>query len=336
MQTDNGRVFSGGQLMVVDRATDGGPTPDIRAASAIVLFINGFHRSGTTLLTSATTEATGGVTLTVGHLARHLPALRYFLRVQRRTNRTPDRGVDNLTVTESTPEEYGWLLRRLTGQSMLSEGAVRAGILARLVDELAADTGAPVVVLKNPPDTGRERLLLQHLPGSRVLLVRRELGAMEASLGRAVTRSAQSSGYPYALVGSPRDAGQFRLQLWPAGRWMALRLMRWHTRLRVIRLAHSASRLPMDRIAFLCYEELRQDPQAATSWAAHLLDPEALGRSVTALALPDSQGLHQGSWLVRLIDRYWARAWRRAREAQVRAGILRPGGPAQHDNAQPG
>jgi Sulfotransferase family len=319
--------------MVADRTTDGRPVSDIRAPSAIVVFINGFHRSGTTLLTAAATEATGGVTLTVGHLARHLPALRYFLRVQRRNNRTPDRGVDNLPVTESTPEEYGWLLRRLTGQSELSAQAARAGILSRLVGELAEDSGSSVVVLKNPPDTGHERLLLQHLPGSRVLLVRRELGAIEDSLGRAVSRSAESSGYPYALVGSPRDAGPFRLQLWPAGRWVALRLMRWRTRVRVLHLAHSASRLPMDRIAFLSYDELRQDPRAAASWAAHLLDPEALGRSVAALALPDRRHEHKGSWLVRLIDWYWARAWRRARAGQVQAGLLRPGDSLPHGDA---
>jgi hypothetical protein len=308
--------------MVADQATEGGHVPDIRAQSATVLFINGFHRSGTTLLATAATEATGGVTLTVGYLARHLPALRYFLRVQRRNNRAPDRGVDNLPVTDSTPEEYGWLLRRLTGRSQLSARAARSGILSRLVGELAEESGSPVVVLKNPPDTGRERLLLQHLPGSRVLLVRRGLGAMEDSLSRAVSRSAQSSGYPYALVGSRRDAGPFKLQLWPAGRWVALRLMRWRTRARVVRLAHSAVRLPLDRIAFLSYEELRQDPAAATAWAAHLLDSEALSRSVAALALPDHSSQSKGSGLVRLIDWYWARAWRRAREAQVRAGLL--------------
>jgi hypothetical protein len=313
--------------MTADRATDGGPVPDLRAPYANVLFINGFHRSGTTLLTSAATEATGGVTLTVGYLARQLPALRYFLRVQRRNNRTPDRGVDHLPVTESTPEEYGWLLRRLTGRSALSARSARAGILPRLVGELAGDSGSSVVVLKNPPDTGRERLLLRHLPGSRVLLVRRGLGAMEASLGRAVARSAQSSGYGYALVGSPRTAGAFRLQLWPAGRWVALRLMRWRTRVRVVRLAHGAARLPLDRIAFLSYDELRQDPQAAAGWAAHLLDPEPLGRSVAALALPDCGHRQPGSWLVRFIDWYWAQAWRRARNAQVRAGLLRPGAP---------
>jgi hypothetical protein len=84
---------------------DGRPVPGIREPAATVVFINGFHRSGTTLLTAAVTEATGGVTLTVRDLARHLPVLRYFLRVQRRNNRTPDRGADSLAVTESTPEE---------------------------------------------------------------------------------------------------------------------------------------------------------------------------------------------------------------------------------------
>ncbi len=319
--------------MVADRTTDSGPVPETRAPSAIVVFINGFHRSGTTLLTTAATEATGGVTLTVGHLARHLPALKYFLRVERRKNRTPDRGVDNLPVTESTPEEYGWLLRRLTGRSELSVRAARTGILSRLVGELAEESGSSVVVLKNPPDTGRERLLLRYLPGSRVLLVRRGLGAIEESLGRAVSRSAESSGYPYALVGSPRDAGSFRLQLWPAGRWVALRLMRWRTRARVVRLAHSAARLPMDRIAFLSYDEMRQDPQAAAAWAGHLLDPGALGRSVAALALPDRCRQPKGSCLVRLIDWYWARAWRRARAAQVRAGLLRPAGSLRYGDA---
>ncbi len=318
--------------MAADRATDGGPGPDTPASSPIVVFVNGFHRSGTTLLATAATEATGGVTLTVGDLAGYLPALRYFLRVQRRNHRTPDRGVDNLPVTDSTPEEYGWLLRRLTGRSALSAHAARDGILPRLVGELAGNSGSSVVVLKNPPDTGRERLLLQHLPGSRVLLVRRGLAAMEESLGRAVSRSAQSSGYPYALVGSPRDAGSFKLQLWPAGRWVALRQMRWRTRVKVVRLAHRASRLPMDRIAFLSYDELRQDPQAATRWAAHLLDAEALGRSVAALARPDRRCRRRGSWLVRLIDWYWARAWRRAREAQIRAGLLGPGGWRQPDD----
>jgi hypothetical protein len=44
-----------------------------------LLFVNGFHRSGTTVLTSAVTEATGGVTTTVGVLARHIPALAGFL-----------------------------------------------------------------------------------------------------------------------------------------------------------------------------------------------------------------------------------------------------------------
>jgi hypothetical protein len=38
---------------------------------ARVLFVTGFNRSGTTLVTSAA----GARTLTVGHLARHLPSV---------------------------------------------------------------------------------------------------------------------------------------------------------------------------------------------------------------------------------------------------------------------
>ena len=113
---------------------------------------------------------------------------------------------------------------------------------------------------------------------------------------------------------------------------MALRQMRWRTRVKVVRLAHRASRLPMDRIAFLSYDELRQDPQAATRWAAHLLDAEALVLSPRA-ARPAPSSPAQGELAAGTAHRlYSARAWRRAREAQIRAGLLGPGGWRQPDD----
>ena len=52
---------------------------------------------------------------------------------------------------------------------------------------------APVVVLKNPWDTGQEQLLLDSFVDSRVLLIRREVGSIEDSLGRAWSRLATSN-----------------------------------------------------------------------------------------------------------------------------------------------
>jgi hypothetical protein len=72
---------------------------------ARVFFVTGVNRSGTTLVTSAVTEATGGATLTAGHLARHIPTLDRFLATAKKRGVTPDRGVDRLPVSESTPEE---------------------------------------------------------------------------------------------------------------------------------------------------------------------------------------------------------------------------------------
>jgi hypothetical protein len=284
----------------------------------IVLFVNGFHRSGTTLATTAATVAAGGVTLTVGHLARRIPSLDRFLGAPHEV--PPDRGVDRLPVTESTAEEYGWLLYHATGRRYFRNED--AGILRDVVSELAAESGASVVVLKNPWDTGRERLLLDQLPTARVLLVRRAVADIEDSSRRALLRFLESDGYLRALMAD--DAGVRKLLAALANPWQR-RLMlfaaRWSLRIGAIRLARSAVRLPPDRVAYVCYEELRDDPATAAGWAAHLLDPAAFARAYTELVFPDCGPARRGGWTTRAIDAYWARAWRRARAAQVRRRV---------------
>lgn len=290
---------------------------------ARVLFITGFNRSGTTLVTSAATEATGAVTLTVGHLARRMPTLDRFLASSSKQATAPDRGVDRLPVNESTPEEYGWWLLAETGEQAFSRKAAEAGTLHALVDELAGESGAQVVVLKNPWDTGQERLLLDHFADSQVLMVRRELGAIEDSLGRAYSRMASSNRYLRALISDRRRAAEtLGALLDPAVRQGLVRDSVRKTRRNAWRLARQAGTLPGDRVAFLSYDELRVDPQAGAAWAAHLLDPEAFAQAVAALSFPEYNRRSSASWMARLIDRYWARAWRRARAKQVKAGLL--------------
>ncbi|HEX9034985.1 MAG TPA: sulfotransferase [Streptosporangiaceae bacterium] len=301
------------------------------AGSARILFITGFNRSGTTLVTSAVTEATGAATLTTGHLARQMPALDRFLTSARKQATAPDRGVDQLPVSESTPEEYGWLLQATTGESAFTARAEQAGVLHALIEELAGESETKIVVLKNPSDTCQEQLLLDTFPGSRVLIVRRELAAIEASVDRAFARMVTSNRYLRALITDRRQAAEtLGAIIDPKARQRLVLDSVRKTRRDARRLARQAQALPADRVAFLSYDELRADPRAGAAWAAHLLDPDALAQAITDLTFPEYNRPRSASWKGRIVDWYWARAWRRARARQVRAGILPrtpPAGP---------
>jgi sulfotransferase family protein len=299
---------------------------------ARVLFITGFNRSGTTLVTSAVTQATQARTLTVGDLARHMPSVRRFLATASKHGTVIDRGVDRLPVSESTPEEYCWLLNEVTGEFVFDAQAAKTGVLDSLIDELAGEQGV-TVVLKNPWDTGRERLLLDHFAGSEVLLIRRDLSAIEDSQSRALNRMATSNRYARALIGDPHSrAEMLGALLNPQARQRMVGDFRHRVRRTAIGLGRNAMKLPPERVAFLSYDELRADPIAGASWAAHLLDPKALGAAIAAHSFPEYNTAKSRSVIVKLIDWYWARAWRRARARQVRAGILaapgRPGVPS--------
>jgi sulfotransferase family protein len=291
-----------------------------------VLFVSGFNRSGTTLVTTAVTQAARARTLTVGDLARHMPSLQRFLATASKDATATDRGVDRLAVTASTAEEYGWLLNAVTGDFSFGPQPERVGVLRSLVDELAGD-GYSTVVLKNPWDTGRERLLLDHFPDSRVLLVRRDLSAIEDSQRRAWDRMATSNRYTRALFVDAHSRAQFLASvLNPEARERMVLDARRRMRRTAVRLARDVAKLPPDRVAFLSYDELRADPSAGAAWAGHVVDPRALAETVASETFPEYNRAAPRDWRARAIDRYWARAWRRARARQVRAGILAPPG----------
>lgn len=291
-----------------------------------VIFVNGFNRSGTTLITTAATEACGATTLTVGHLARHMPTLDEFLTVSRGQDTVPDRGVDRLPATESMPEEYGWLLNYQTGAFTFSAEAAESGVLHNLVEEVADDGKAPVVVLKNPWDTGQEQLLLDSFPDSRVLLVRRELRAIEDSLGRAWARMATSNQYIQALLGNP-DFADMILGIIrdPEARQEQVAASRDKMRRDLAQLLGSIATLPLDRVAFLSYDELRRDPKAGAAWAAHVLDPDEFANAIAAHTFPEYNSAELSSPEADPLDQEWADAWQRARERQIEAGILPAG-----------
>lgn len=288
-----------------------------------VLFISGFNRSGTTLVTSAATAAAKGGTLTVGHMARHMPSIDKFLRDAKENGTTPDRGVDQLRVTESTPEEYGWLLLATTGQFTFGEKAQETGILNKVVDEIAADAENPVVVLKNPFDVGREQVLLDAFPGSRLIMLRRGLGAIEHSLGRAWARMATSNEWVQALVGGPEYAGDFVATVTdPVKREAMVASSVEKMREQALEIARDAEKLPLERTAFLSYDELRSNPAEGAAWAAHLLDAGAFAAAVTELTFPEYHSERSSDPVTRAIDDQWEESWRQVRAKQREAGIL--------------
>jgi hypothetical protein len=292
------------------------------AAEPEVLFINGFHRSGTTVMTSAITEAVGGVTTTVGHLARHIPTLEAFLD-SLDSDGDVDRGVDRLAVTATTAEEYGFLLYHRTGKHALYGHPDGVGLLRGHIAELAQESPATTIVLKNPWEMGREARMLADFPGSSVLILRRRIADIERSMERALLRAGSSDAYPRALGGD--GEGNHRLAGILASRWQRaalLKVLRLILRRRAWRLARSVRALPLDRVALLSYDELRTDPRTGSAWAAHLVDAGELAEAFTRHAFAERSTPAAGTLVHRAIDRRWARAWDDVRAAQIRAGVL--------------
>ena len=302
-----------------------------------VLFVNGFHRSGTTLLTSAVTEAVGGVTTTVGHLARHIPTLDAFMTALAAQNGSAqggaDRGVDRLQVTLATAEEYGFLLQKKTGKQALYGHQDNLTHLREHVDELAEESPSGVVVLKNPWETGRERRLLADFPQARVILLRRRVADIERSMASALTHAEGSRGYGQALTGDRSSNPRVdRTLASPRRRRILLALIRLVLRRRIRRLLRTVRSLPPDRVAFVTYDELRGDPATGAAWAAHLLDPDALAKAFTRQAFTETKEPAPSGRMADALDRRWGKAWDRARAAQVRAGVLAP--PTATDNGE--
>ncbi|ROO91229.1 sulfotransferase family protein [Actinocorallia herbida] len=290
----------------------------------MIIFVSGFNRSGTTVLLEAVAAASGGTPFTVGDLIRHgSPGLSSRLTALVEAPEPVDRGVDARPVTGATPEEYGWLL---VDQKVSSRLTSRfhprgAGLLRRIAAEIEERAG--VAVLKNPSDTGREALLLESFPDAKIILSRRPLSGIYGSADRALARGARSTAYGMALT----DRSLFvrlaiRAQLTRPGAAFLSFLGRWNLRLRVFGMLRATARLPLDRVAFLDYEELVHDPETAAVWAAHVLDPDRLAKEFSRSHSFPGNPRPPSSRLDRYLDARWHRLWTASRTRQLSEGIL--------------
>jgi len=283
-----------------------------------IIFVNGLHRSGTTVIAEAATEASDGVTVTAGMIAESNPYLRELLDAAANGGPAVDRGVDARPLTPDLPEEYGWLLRDVGRVPAPNVRPRTIPALMAIIERLAAQEGVGAVVLKNPWDFGREQALLDLDPNAYVLLVRRSMSAVAASRRRALRRYGTSDAYISALT---RHAPGVRMMV--AGmrrrrsRAMILWMSEWGARVRVLVFLAHASSLPLDRVAFLSFDELQRDG-AGADWAAHILDPERFSRELRErLWSMDAPTNAQRSLPDTIIDRLWERAWKRLRAAQA-------------------
>jgi Sulfotransferase family len=306
--------------VIVDEPTTAAVAVTPPPTEPTVLFINGFHRSGTTVTTSAVTEAVDGVTTTVGVLARHIPTLDAFLKTAPAA--AADRGADRLRITPQTAEEYGFLLHHRTGKAALYGNPDGVPLLREHVAELAAGAPNHTIVLKNPWELGHEARMLADFPNARIILLRRRLADIERSVTSAMLR-ASASAYTRAVDGN--SDGHDRMQAHLASRWrrpLVLGALRLSLRLRAYRLARSVRELPPDRVAFLSYDELRADPERGAAWAQHLLDPAAFAQAFTKHAFAEPGARAPSSAIQRVLDTRWRRAWEEMHTMQVHSGIV--------------
>ncbi|HEX3542167.1 MAG TPA: sulfotransferase [Acidimicrobiales bacterium] len=294
---------------------------------SVILFVNGFNRSGTTVMQEAVAAATGGTAFTVGDLIAHgSPPMAAALHAIVTSAAPVDRGVDRRPVTASLPEEYGWLLLDTpAGRRSTRFRPAVAAQLHRVVDSIA-QRGDPVV-MKNPHDFGLEAELLDSFPAAKMIVVRRNLPAVIDSSYRAMTRLAASRRYLLALTNNSRWV---RFMLWADGHGASAAIVRfvtrWALRGEVLIRMRTVSRLPPDRVAFLDYDEMTADPHRGAHWASHLLDAPCLAREFGAAhSLPVSPKV-AASWIDRRVDRYWADVWDRLRRDQLRRGVIVPTG----------
>ncbi|MEO3786465.1 sulfotransferase [Actinocorallia sp. B10E7] len=303
----------------------------------MILFVSGFNRSGTTVLLEAVAAATDGEPFTVGDLIRYgSPGLAARLRALIEADEPVDRGVDARKVTSSTPEEYGWLLVDRGSTARLSSRfqPEATPLLRRVAEDIIARSG--VAVLKNPSDTGREDLLLRAFPEARVIVTRRALTGIYASTDRALARGAENTVYGMALTGDSRTVrAVIRIQRTKAGAAFLSVFGRWNLRLRVLGMLRRTARLPVERVAFLDYDELVRDPLRAAAWAGHLLDARRLAEEFRASHSFPPHPTPRAFALDRFLDRRWGRVWERGRREQLERGVL-PTAPAEAVRGFPG
>lgn len=187
------------------------------------VFIMGLHRSGTTFLYESLSHALPLAYLTPYHIVYYRRLLSRYLAGSASDDRAAldayfddwsqsNRGVDAVTLSHATPEEYGWLLKRYAGSVHFS--AQTAAVFDEMCRKLLYIQERETVLLKSPWDTGRAEAILQHYPEARFIYISRDpVRILHSQLQNALLFSTTPSPYLWMLLdGFPLGKAWFRFQ----------------------------------------------------------------------------------------------------------------------------
>jgi hypothetical protein len=168
----------------VNRRDDSLFEKDLIKVSTRPVFIIGLPRSGTTFLYQMMTDVFPVASLTVYHVVNYnrillnhhegtTTAAGQELDERFRSWNMSTRCIDNIALSHSMPEEYGWVLRRWAGSFHTNTKT------APLLDEICRKLHfimpiAEAVLLKNPYDTGYVDNLMAHFPHARFIFLQRD------------------------------------------------------------------------------------------------------------------------------------------------------------------
>ena len=106
-----------------------------------IVFVTGFHRSGTTVTAEAIAKTLDFPVLTVADLSPYLPAVATLLASLESSGSCMDRSVDARRLTPTLPEEYSWYLAAKARVPRLWFRAVDAPALRTLAASVARRAG---------------------------------------------------------------------------------------------------------------------------------------------------------------------------------------------------
>ena len=314
---------------------------DLLAAIADIavrpVFIMGLHRSGTTFLYDCVARCFPLARLSLYHLFYYQRLLVNQRdgtegRDKDRLNRCfkalgiENRHIDAVAVDADNVEEYGFLLRQISGSFQIGEhNRALFGEICRKL--LAVQAGSQAVALKNPWDCENAESILRDFPNARFIYITREpIAVLNSRLNACLAYLDGPQYYLELLLGRGQSRRGYRVvyALWWLLRglrrlvgtrilaaWLRPLLAR-ELAVQVVRCRKQLAALPADRAKEIDFQQLTADPIAVMRKLTDFLDlplaeaPEGL--RVRERRQPNPRLLQYEPQLLRLIERAAARS----------------------------
>ncbi len=261
------------------------------------IFIMGLHRSGTTFLYDCIARSFPVAQLSLYHLFYYHRLLSNHQQgnAQRDKDRLnacfqalgiKDRNIDRVPINADEVEEYGFLLRQLSGKFSIGDGNVE--LFRQLCQKLLfVHAESQAVLLKNPWDTGNAETILEHFPDARFVYISREpLDVLNSMLNALQSYLAGPQHYLELLLGRGKSRQGYRLGygfwwcMWRLrqllGNGVVAKLFRpvlaRTVAAQVVNYRREIAALPSHRAVEIDYQRLSSEPETVLKELAHFLD----------------------------------------------------------------